>query len=186
MATSTPETSTRSAIFIFIASSFVGAVELLSSTVSTLCIDDQREIGTATGAAGSARSLISTICSTIYTVILSNRLAQTVPSVVPPALITAGLPETSVAGFLAGMTAGSFAGVSGVTPEIIAAGVAANAHAYNQAYRTVWLSTIAFSGFGVILSFFAPNVNHMLTGDVVVQVKKYESGSDVEKTASTA
>ena len=102
----------------------------------------------------------------------------------PPALIASGLPETSVAGFLAGMTAGSFADVPGVTPEIIAAGVAANANAYNQAYRTVWLSTIAFSGLGVILSFFAPNVNHMLTGDVVVQVKKYESGSDMEKAAT--
>jgi len=84
------------------------------------------------------------------------------------------------------MAAGSFANVPGVTPEIIASGIAANTHAYNQAYRTVWLSTIAFSGLGVILSFFAPNVNHMLTGDVVVQVKKYDTGSDVEKTASTA
>jgi hypothetical protein len=81
------------------------------------------------------------------------------------------------------MTAGSFADIPGVTPEIIAAGVAANAIAYNQAYRTVWLSTIAFSGLGVILAFFAPNVNHMLTGDVVVQVKKYESGIDAEKSA---
>ena len=84
------------------------------------------------------------------------------------------------------MTAGSFADVAGVTPEIIAAGVAANANAYNQAYRPVWLSTIAFSGLGVILSFFAPNVNHQLTGDVVVQVKKYENGRDMEKTAGAA
>ena len=183
LATSTPETSTRSAIFVFIASAFVGAVELLVSTTSTLCIDDQREIGTATGAAGSWRSLISTICSTVYTVILSNRLAQTIPAAVPDALIAAGLPEASIAGFMAGLTSGSFTGVQGVTPSIIAAGVAANAHAYNEAYKTVWLSTIAFTGLGIILSFFLPNLNHMLTGEVAVQVKKLDGISDVEKAA---
>jgi hypothetical protein len=182
MATSTPDTIVRSAVFIFLASTFVGAAELLNSTVSTLCIDDQREIGTATGAAGSARSLISTICSTIYTVILSNRLKQTIPALVPGAVIAAGLPASSVAGFITGISAGSFAAVPGVNPEIIAAGMGAYAKANNQAFNTVWLSTIAFSGLGAILAIWAPNVDHMLTGDVTVQVKDYKN-VDVEKTA---
>jgi hypothetical protein len=180
MATSNPDTIIRSSIFIFLASSFVGASELLNSTVSTLCIDDQREIGAATGAAGSARSLISTICSTIYTVILSNRQKQTIPTLVPPAVVAAGLPESSVAAFIASISAGSFTSVPGVTPDIITAGMAAYAKASNQAFNTVWLSTIAFSGLGAILAIWAPNVDHKLTGDVTVQVKDYK-GEDVEK-----
>lgn len=64
MATSTPDSVLRSSIMIFLASFFIGWNELINSTVSTISIDDQREIGTATGAGASSRSLISTVCST--------------------------------------------------------------------------------------------------------------------------
>lgn len=64
MASSTPDTPVRAAIFVFLAAAFIGWNEILNSAVATICIRDQREIGTATGIAGSARSFISTICST--------------------------------------------------------------------------------------------------------------------------
>jgi hypothetical protein len=64
MASCNPDTPVRAAVLVFLAAAFIGWNELLCSTVATIVIDDQREIGTATGAAGSARSLISTICST--------------------------------------------------------------------------------------------------------------------------
>lgn len=65
MATSNPDSIIRSSVFILLASTFVRWNEILNSTVATITIDDQREIGAATGAAGSARSFISTICSTL-------------------------------------------------------------------------------------------------------------------------
>ncbi|OBT94080.1 hypothetical protein VE01_07168 [Pseudogymnoascus verrucosus] len=165
-----PDTPIRAMLLIFFASFFIGWNEILNSVVATISIDDQREIGTATGVAGSSRSFISTICSTVYTVILSNRLAQTIPAQVPPALVQAGLPETSVPAFIAAITAGETAweAVVGLTPAIQAIGIRAYQEASSDAFKTVFLSTIAFSGVGIILTIFAPNVDHLLTNDVTV------------------
>jgi hypothetical protein len=63
----------------------------------TIIVDDQQEIGTATGIAGSMRATISTIITTVYSAVLSNRLTSTIPTRVPAAMVTAGLPVSSVA-----------------------------------------------------------------------------------------
>ncbi|KAF2502483.1 MFS general substrate transporter [Lophium mytilinum] len=180
MATCNPDTPVRAMVLVFIAAAFIGYNEILNSTVATIVIDDQREIGTATGVAGSARSFISTICSTVYTVVLTNRLAETRPAKVPSALLAAGLPSTSIVAFFAAITAGTpaaWAAVPGLTPAIQAAGVRAYQDASSSAYSTVFLTTIAFSGIGVICSFFAPNVDHLLTKDVAVTL--HERGTEM-------
>ncbi|CAK7242006.1 MAG: hypothetical protein STHCBS139747_003480 [Sporothrix thermara] len=177
LATSSPDTAVRSAALIFFASFFIGWNELLNSTVSTISIDDQREIGTYAGTGGSARSLISTVCSVIYQTVLANRLAHTVPARVPPAVLAAGLPATSVDAFLAAVETGTdaaYAAVAGLTPAIQAAGVRAYQEATSAAYKTVFLTTIAFSGLSVVLSFFAPNVDHLLTKSVNITVNVSE------------
>ncbi|KIH93737.1 hypothetical protein SPBR_04155 [Sporothrix brasiliensis 5110] len=173
MATSTPDTVVRSSALIFFASFFIGWNELLNSTVATISIQDQREIGTYAGTGGSSRSLISTVCSTIYTTVLSNRLAHTIPAKVPAAVVAAGLPERSVAAFLAAIQAGTataWDAVAGLTPEIRTAGIRAYQDASASAYSTVFLTTIAFSGLGSILAIFAPNVDHLLTKSVNITV----------------
>jgi hypothetical protein len=43
---------------------FVGWNEILCSCIATICVVDQREIGSAIGMGGSMRSVISTICAT--------------------------------------------------------------------------------------------------------------------------
>ncbi|CAK7215234.1 hypothetical protein SBRCBS47491_002413 [Sporothrix bragantina] len=182
MATSNPDTVVRSSALIFFASFFIGWNELLNSTVATITIDDQREIGTYAGTGGSARSLISTICSVIYQTVLANRLAQTIPAKVPVAVVNAGLPESSVAAFITAVqtgTAAAYASVAGLTPAIQAAGVRAYQEATSSAYNTVFLTTIAFSGLGVILSFFAPNVDHLLTKSVNITVNVSEQDAAV-------
>lgn len=182
MATSTPDTVVRSSALIFFASFFIGWNELLNSTVATISIEDQREIGTYAGTGGSSRSLISTICSTIYTTVLSNRLAQTIPAKVPAAVIAAGLPESSVAAFIAAVSAGTASAwdaVVGLTPVIQAAGVRAYQEANSSAYNTVFLTTIAFSGLGSILAIFAPNVDHLLTKNVNITVNVSEADAAV-------
>ncbi|KAF2122211.1 fungal trichothecene efflux pump [Lophiotrema nucula] len=181
MASSTPDTPVRAAIFVFLAAAFIGWNEILNSTVATICISDQREIGTATGIAGSARSFISTICSTVYTVILSNRLATTIPAKVPPALVAAGLPTSSITAFISALTLGTpaaWSAVDGLNPSIQAVGVRAYQEANSDAYKTVFLSTIAFCGVGIICSFFAPNIDHLLDRDVVVQLRGKGQGDE--------
>jgi hypothetical protein len=110
----------------------------------------------------------------VYTVILNNRLSQTIPASVPPALVAAGLPTGSIATFLSAITLGTpaaWATVEGLTPSIQAAGVRAYQEANAAAYKTVFLSTIAFCGVGILASFWAPNVDALLTKDVVVQLE---------------
>ena len=144
--------------------------EILNSTVATIRIDDQGEIVTATGAGGSARSFISTVCSTVYTVVLSNRLAATIPALAPQAVVSAGLPASSVAAFIGALTFGTpaFADVPSLTPAIEAAGVSAYQEANTEAYQTVFLTTLAFGGIGIIVGWWCPNVDSLLAGDVTV------------------
>lgn len=171
MASCTPDTPARAIALITIGSTLIGANEILNSCVATIQLTDQREIGTATGVGGSIRNFISTICATVYTVVLSNRLAQTIPAAVPPAVIDAGLPSTSVASLLTALGSGSpaaFDDVKGLTPAIQAIGVQAYKIASAEAYKTVFLTTIAFSGIGVILTFFTPNINSKLTNEVTI------------------
>jgi len=159
---------------LFIGCTAIGWLESVGLAMTGICVDNQDEIGTAVGVAGSIRSGISTIASTIYTVILTNRLSTTIPAVVPPALVDAGLPAASVPNFLAAITLGTpdaFAAVQGLTEQ----------EANIQAYRTVLLTIIAFSGTGIICSFGAPNVDKLVTNKVTATLLK----SEVEKGEGT-
>jgi len=143
-------------------------------TIVTLAAKDQFALGTASGVAGSIRFLISSIAATVYTVILSNRLTSTIASQVPPALLAAGLPSTSIPAFIAAFALGptAFPSIAGVTPEIIAAGSAAYKQANADAYRTVFLSNIAFSGVAIVCSLLLPDVDHLLTGQVATTLHR--------------
>ncbi|KFZ00452.1 hypothetical protein V498_00076 [Pseudogymnoascus sp. VKM F-4517 (FW-2822)] len=158
---------------------FVGWVESIGLAMSGIVIKDQSEIGTAVGIAGTVRSAVSTVASTIYVAILTNCLGATIPAQVPPALINAGLPASSVASFIEAMTTGSFEGIKGITPQITEIGVAAYKSASAVAYRTVFLSTIAFSGVALVLSFFCPNVDDKMTSMVATMLQKGENGEIV-------
>jgi hypothetical protein len=173
---------------IFVSCFFIGWNESVCLSLSGIELLDQREIGTAVGgkhilmikithpklqpAAGSIRSTISSIASAVYISILTNRLSETIPSEVPPALIEAGLPASSVPAFLNGLTTGSFANVPGLDDNILAIGTRAYRFANAHAYRTVFFTTIAFTSIAVILSFFAPNVDNKMTGQVAVTLHR--------------
>ncbi len=178
MATCTPDTPTRAIVLLLLGTTFIGANECLTSTCATICIKDQREIGTALGIGGSSRSFVSTLCGTVYTVVLSNRLVKTIAAEVPTALIAAGLAADQTGAFIdaygtGGAAAASAPGaVTGLNSTILAAGTRAYKVANADAYRTVFYSTIAFSGVGIILSIFVPNVDKKLTGEVAVTLHK--------------
>jgi hypothetical protein len=169
MATCTPDTPTRAIVILLLGTTLIGLNECVTSAAATLCLTDQREIGTAIGLGGSLRSFVSTLGSTVYTVVLSNRLAATIPTQVPRALVNAGLPSGSTAAFIAAYnngTAAAFNAVPGITPQIIQIGSRAYKFAISDAFKTVFLTTIAFMGIGIILTAFVPNVDKLLTGEV--------------------
>lgn len=171
MASCTPDTPVRAILLLLFGTLLIGINECVTSAAATICLKDQREIGTAIGIGGSLRSFVSTLCSTVYTVVLSNRLAQTIPSQVPRALVNAGLPADSTTAFLtayANGTQAAFDQVPGINPTIQATGTRAYRYATSDAFKTVFLTTIAFSGVGVILTFFAPDIDKLLTGEVAL------------------
>lgn len=145
---------------------FVGYIEGCGVTSSSLSINNQKEIGAAVGVGATMRATVATFATTVYVVVLNARLTTTIPEVVVPALAETDLPAASYAGFISGLSAGSFTGVPGVTPETIAVGVLAFRHALILAFRTVFLTTIAFGGLVLILSCFFPNLDNMMTDSV--------------------
>ncbi|OAA60363.1 Fungal trichothecene efflux pump [Niveomyces insectorum RCEF 264] len=166
MATSDVDSKGRSSTIMALGVFFVGWAESLAITMITLSVENQQELGSAGGLAGSVRFLIVSIASTIYTVVLNNRLAKTVASEVPPALVNAGLPSASVPQFLAGLTSGNMTGIPGLTPDITAAGTMAYKQANVDAFRTVFLVTIAFTGIAILASFLLPRVESVMTSQV--------------------
>lgn len=172
MAASDVDSKSMSITLIALGAFFIGWNESVCLANSGIELLDQREIGTALGAAGSIRSAILSVASAVYISVLNSCLSQTIPNVVSPAAIAAGLPASSVPGFLQGFTTGSFAGIPGINAQIIAAGKHAYKVANVQAYSTVFFTTLAFTGVAIILSFFSPNVDDKMTGQVAVTLHK--------------
>ena len=138
---------------------FLGIVEAICLTLSSIAIDDQNDIGTAVGFAASFRSLGGALATTVYSTILANRLKQTIPALVPPAVIQAGLPATSIPALLEvfqGLLPANK--VPGLTSRVLAVGTDAYQTANAQAYKTCFLTSIAFCGLGVIGAWFCPDL----------------------------
>ena len=181
-ATVTPDNKATQIALIYIGCVFIGWNESICLSNCAILVHDQREIGVAGGLAGSVRSIISSILQAVYVSIFTNRLSSTIPAEVPPALIKAGLPETSIVGFMTALTSGSaFSEIPGITEGIIAIGLRAYKQANADAYRTVYLSTIAFSAVAVILTWFAPNTDHLMTGQVAATLHNQGKTDDEEK-----
>jgi hypothetical protein len=174
---------------IYMGCFFIGWNETVCLANSTILVKDQKMIGCAGGVAGSMRAFICAILIAIYTTILTNRLTTTIPEQVPPAVIAAGLPADSVAKFLGAFSIGTpeaFAAVPGITPAILAVGTRAYKVANADAFRTVYLSTIAFSGLAVILTFFAPNVDELMTAKVASTLHNEDDKLTRARTAEQA
>lgn len=163
------KTKAAAIALLFVGTILIGWADSLVTTITTIEIRNQEDIGIAAGIVGGIRSLIGAICQAVYISILYNRLAHTIPAQVPPALIQAGLPASSVPAFLqaaAAGVAGIYDDVQGLTPAILEIGTAAYKHASLDAYRTVFFSSIAFSGVGILMCWFVPNVDSRMTGEV--------------------
>jgi hypothetical protein len=127
-------------------------------------LEDQSVLGTGVGIATSLRTFISTCSAAIFTTVLNNRLASTIPQLVPPALTEAGLPAASVSEFvrLLSVDQSLLTSIPGTNSTIIDIGVEMFKEANARAYSTVFLTTLAFSGLGVVASFITPEIESKL------------------------
>jgi hypothetical protein len=155
----------------------VGISDGLAITMSTMVIKDQDEIGVAGGLSGAIRSLGGTVASTVYGAILTTRLAKTIPAIVVPAAVEAGLPSSSTLALISALGGKSpIASVPGINNKIIVAASQAYQEANASAYKTVFLSTLAFSGVAMIMLFFVPKLDKKKRGYVS---RKLDRGTGV-------
>jgi hypothetical protein len=174
VATCTPDTKSRACGLVAVGSFFIGWTESLAIAAITLTTLNQAELGSAGGIGGSIRFLITSISTTVYNVVLSNRLAEQVPNKVGAAVTANGLPASSIASFISALSVGPTAltSIPGVSPSIIAAGTRAYRVATANSFRTVFLTTIAFSAVALISTLFLPDFDPLLSDKVATTLGK--------------
>lgn len=167
-AVANPDNESTAMALIFLGCMFIGWNESICLANSVILVKDQSEIGIAGGTAGSVRAAIGAILIAVYSTIMTNRLGETIPAQVPPALISAGLPASSVPAYLQALQLGAdaIAAVPGITSQIMVIGYRAYQEASADAFRTVYLATIAFSAASVVLTWWAPNTDDLMTEKV--------------------
>jgi hypothetical protein len=97
------------------------------------------------------------------------------PQQIIPAVEAAGLPADSVPELLTAISNGTSAAlgnVPGINGSVLAALGLATKHAYAQAFKVVYLATLAFTGIGLIAAFFIVDVDHYLTNYVNKTIHK--------------
>ncbi|KAF1840697.1 MFS general substrate transporter [Cucurbitaria berberidis CBS 394.84] len=183
-AVANPDNGSTTMALIFLGCMFIGWNESICLANSTILVEDQNEIGIAGGTAGSVRAAICAVLVAIYSTIMTNRLEETIPAQVSPVLINAGLPAASVPLYLQAIRLGAaaLAAVPGITEQIMAVGYRAYQEANADAFRTVYLATIAFSAASVVLTWWAPNTDDLMTGKVAATLNhEGQHGNTQEK-----
>ncbi|KAH7088006.1 fungal trichothecene efflux pump [Paraphoma chrysanthemicola] len=160
---------------------FLGYIEGAGVTATAVSLEDQADIGVGSGVAATLRGVFATFGAAIYVLVLRTRLTTTIPQQVPPALIRAGLPVSSIPAFIAAFQTGEFAKIPGVSASIIQAGTLAYDQAQVLAYRTVFLTTLAFSGPILILSFFWPDLDKKMTNHTAAFLHTRKDKADLER-----
>jgi hypothetical protein len=173
-ATATQHTPVRAIAFVGVASAMIGAINCFGTLIVQLGARDE-DIGLATGLLNSVRAVGGAVGIAIYSSLLSNRISSTWAVDISKAVVQAGLPTSSVANFL-GMGSASihqkvtkfsgalqtanFTSVANVSPAIIEVGLEAQKTVYVDAFRTVYLVTIAFGGKEVSLLICSKRAHH--------------------------
>ncbi|KAK5732740.1 hypothetical protein LTR17_010295 [Elasticomyces elasticus] len=156
-AAANPQNQSLTEGLILTGSLMIGASEAQAAVTALSTLRSETDIGLAGGLAGTIRSFVSAIAVAIYSTVLSNRLKTTIPQYVTPVAEQAGLPASSVPSLLLGLGGTgnlTSTAVPGLTDAIQATAVTAFRFANSQAYKTVFFTSFAFGGAGMILVWF--------------------------------
>lgn len=165
-----------------------GMMEGMAICTSTFPIRDQKDIGEAGGLSGTIRAFGSVVAVAVYSAVLSNRLETTIPQFLYPAVQQAGLPQSSLAALVAGLGGSGpldASAVPGLTDAILAVARTGYAEASAAAFSTVFYTSFAFGGIGMILAWFVAQNDKNKESFVAGHIHTREQGKTVgEKTAS--
>ncbi|KAF9886950.1 hypothetical protein FE257_010691 [Aspergillus nanangensis] len=177
VATCTVDTRTRACVLVAFGTFFAGWLEGLSLTITTLALGNQDELGTACGFGGSIRYAITTVINAIYNSILAARLATTVPQELSRSAIQTGLSASIVQDVMTALAARKLpTSVPGITNDVGAIVYRAYQIANIDAYRTIFYTTIAVTGLGLISCFMLPNTDELMVNTVTTPLGRNNIG----------
>jgi hypothetical protein len=127
-------------------------------------------IGVAMGLVITARNVGGSIATTVYTVVLSNNLKSHLGLNIATALAKAGLPLADIPAVTEALatqnvTSPAF-GLANLAQ--LEAGIYAVKVSYADAFRLVYLVSIAFGGLGILCAFWTKNFGYLMTRQVDV------------------
>jgi hypothetical protein len=111
----------------------------------------------------------------IFLAIYSNDLTEHLPQDTTTAVEAAGLPASSLPDLFTAISNGTTTAlgtVPGVNHTILGALALSTKQAYAHAFKLVYLTTLAFTGIGLIAAFFIEDVDEYLTSYVNKTIRK--------------
>ena len=150
-----PGDSTRA--FIFAAVSGIGFGAPLILAIAGIHLSTPHSlIATGTALAITSRAVASAVFTAIYSAALTERLEPKIISYVSKAALSAGLPPSSLKAFVQALAENDPAALStipGVTPDIVAAGIAALKQAFADSIRIIFIIAVPFGAVACLLCF---------------------------------
>lgn len=137
-----------------------GMMEGMATCTSTFPLRDQKEIGEGDGLSGTIRVFGSVVAVAVYSAVFANRMDKMdkpIPQYLYPAAEGAGLPKSSLPALVAGLRgSGSLDAttVPGLTAAVLTIARSGYAQASAAIFRTVFFTSFAFGGIGMILAWF--------------------------------
>jgi hypothetical protein len=131
-------------------------------------------MATGTAVAVSSRALGAAVSTAIYGAIVGNRLGTRLPAYISQAVLDAGLPPSSVSAFIRAVSAQDDAALvklPGVTPSIIAAGVAALRQAFVDSIRVVWIIGACLGVPALVCCYFLGSFRDLMTYKVEAPIE---------------
>ena len=150
----------------------VGGIIVPAAVILTIISPDE-VIATITAITLSIRLIGGSIGYAVYFNVFQNKLLAVFPPIVGTAVIKAGLPISELEPFLealANRNMSEIAHLPGITPQILQVAQAAVQVAYVQAFRRIYLVSIAFGAAAIISSLFLGDIRKYMVGRVAVDI----------------
>lgn len=150
----------------------VGGIIIPAAIILTIISPDE-VIATVTAINLSVRFIGGSIGYAIYFNIFENKIAAVLPTLVETAAIAAGLAPAEIPALIGDLVAQNITAIEaipGITPTIIEAATAAVTEAYVQAFKKVYLVSIAFGGAAIIASLFLGDIKKYMVHRVAVDI----------------
>jgi hypothetical protein len=135
--------------------------------LTTVCPDEV--IATITAATVSIRVVGSSIGFAVYFNVLQNKLTSILPVNVGTAVAQAGLPPAQIPTFLEAFL-GQTGSLAGYAPAVLLAATNALKDSYVEAFRMVYLVSIAFGASAIIACLFLGDIKKFMVDRVAVDI----------------